>query len=574
MSDISAKIKEVLEHGSVFTALEQEYVQPLDVLNALESYYPQPGMQELIAYKAVCMKLHPNQHVMPHGKHFLAVAPDYALVAIGYGLDLNTRVDDLTLQDVLPSQLPQTSWAKETAVFVLSGQNQIANILQQWYKNDIKQYYISARHWSPWLNINMLALNADWMCKLQYNCNLPLQLLQRAQYMREVAPYYYEHVLTPLYTDVVRRIVNMRLFSKMSIDDFAALHELFPNLVDIRYSQLNDYAFDIATLSLDVAAYYLGFPIDHYLPDENQVLMAAAILGEEGPEQYLKRLHDSPSSFLNLPDPIVANDEDVMMERIEDYLPFDIVSYRKGQYLYRFTRPEFENLLKTGVNHWTNELLPLSILSVIASRVQTAVEIGLDQRLPYVNLVEDLTAVDDYDDMPLLLEEDDEDMPSLLEDLDSDSDLGLSDGIYERLMHVQDRLSQLRPHEIMSHVTSQDVQSRANMLIEEDIALFRQIVEDNLSGRLNTNQILSSLNDRMVAYLESLASIGQDHASEDEEVIIYDSEDSYESVFDDEQDGAYILPPDQRPTVWYSPESLYPTIMNSFNLGPRVPFED
>lgn len=83
----------------------------------------------------------------------------------------------------------------------------------------------------------------------------------------------------------------------------------------------------------------------------------------------------------------LCNTEDALMENVLDYNLFDRVPFVVGTKVYTFTRPEFANILETGLNPWTNVELPLMIKIEIAQRLQLAKELKLPKSAPILDLL-------------------------------------------------------------------------------------------------------------------------------------------------------------------------------------------
>lgn len=155
----------------------------------------------------------------------------------------------------------------------------------------------------------------------------------------------------------------------------------------------NDFARKILNYGCDIAGYILGFPVHYHTPTDDQLHLALNRLNELKREEYAKTIVNygkqlfSADIPFSVNKPIFSNTDDVIFENINNYSPFDIVSYRDGDYIYRFTRPEFDNLLKSKKNHWTNDWLPKAVLATILSRVSTAKELKLPESRPLIELL-------------------------------------------------------------------------------------------------------------------------------------------------------------------------------------------
>lgn len=386
MAEAATRLKESIYHGSIFIALEEKFVTPMEILEYLIKV---PVENETnIAYKAVCLILKPDDQYMDDGLHFLTKKPEYALIAVSFGLNEDTpdckNEDNNPIIVHLVSILENDLKDKNKVMF----SNLIVN--GSGYPNFVKSYTTTlyrARNFPhiPGLishNINKCLIGSDWYEKFRYNEKLPILVLDRIIYLQQNAPFYYAHIGHKIYEKVVRKLFKDKLLSQISKEELSQLNNYFPNIIPAEILEYDDLCYKISLLNNDLAGYVLGFPIQNFIPNDQQIALSLKRLREIGEEKYIAEMKVYLRSTYAISIPQTGgnekyvNDEDVQLEEIDDYSPFDIVAYQAGEYIYRFTRPEFPNLLKEKKNHWTNEYLPLTVLSTIKARVQAVKELG------------------------------------------------------------------------------------------------------------------------------------------------------------------------------------------------------
>lgn len=129
-------------------------------------------------------------------------------------------------------------------------------------------------------------------------------------------------------------------------------------------------------------AYVLGFPIHLYTPDENTI-NEAHIQYCENSDNYLAGITERNKEYFNSiinmlyphkkcelgVDIILRNPENVLMESIYDYNVCDLVYYFELNNLYVFTRDEWDHLLNSETNPWTNLKLPYIVIKQIEERI-------------------------------------------------------------------------------------------------------------------------------------------------------------------------------------------------------------
>lgn len=397
------KISQAVMIGSVFLALENNFFTHEALLKWLSTANFNERTQ--IAYKAVCCKMHPDNQYLDDTFHFLTKKPEYTSIA--YGCGLNDEIADSSINDQYNYNPIITHIHDALAEFHNKADLRMFTALilaghgtPQYIESKLCTCY-RARNF-PNLHISAHAINiglvqADWVAKFRYNDGLAKLILKRVSKLQEEAPIYYAGVAYKAYHSVAIKLNKEKLLTQLSRDELVMFDSFFPEIIDRKILGYNDLAYKIALLGNDVAGYVLGFPIQNMIPNEEQIHTAIQYLTEHGVEAYAKLISDYiESSYLPIlpfpaSNPIYANDQDVMMEDHNNYAPFDVVAYRTGNHIYRFTRAEFDNLIETKKNPWTGEWLPPSILSSIEARAKSAKELGLP---PARSLIEMLDRVE------------------------------------------------------------------------------------------------------------------------------------------------------------------------------------
>lgn len=382
------KIRQSIMYGSVFLALETGFINHPAVLEWLAT--AEVNEQTQIAYKAVCMKIAPGEQYLPDGDHFLVKRPEYALMAVGCGLfpeipARKTDLEDEALIVYIVEHLSETlnrQLVRNKINLILSGQGP-ANYVQI---NLVPCY--QARNF-PHLRdadphtINIGLVLADWTAKFRYTDKLAKLILHRVANLQRDAPIYFAGVGYKAYHQVIMKLNQEKLFNQLTRDELITLDTFFPGIIDRKILNYNDLAYKLALLGNDIAGYILGFPIQNVIPNDEQIHEALAMLTTMGCSGYTDQIKNYVSTTYTPMMPIVSrssvysNQEDVLMEEIDDYVPFDIVAYQDGGYIYRFTRPEFDKIIESKKNAWTNNWLPPSVLSTIKARHEAATELKL-----------------------------------------------------------------------------------------------------------------------------------------------------------------------------------------------------
>jgi hypothetical protein len=391
------KIDETVSIGSVFLALDNNYFTDKELLNWL-STTPITILTK-IAYKALCTKIHPNDQYLNSGYHLLVKKPEYCRLSIHYGLDLEIP-DKLNSEDDTPiiiyichlASIDKNSNDMKEDIYILRGSR---------VESDDHLLSYKAREFNhcPDLTVETININladADWIEKFRYNEILVKIVMKRLDYLKKNHINYYNFVYD-LYRKIVEKLNKDKLLTNLTKEELIELDNLYPSIIDKRILEYNGLEYKLAILGDDIAGYVLGFPVHFMIPNEAHIHEAIAYIKQQGTEEYNKYIcnYNAQSSTLNIPFKNnnvtkYANETDVLMEDINNYVSFDVVSYRCGDHVYRFSRPEFDQILKSKKNPWTNEWLPISIVETIKSRVKTAKELALPPSRPLLDMLKNL----------------------------------------------------------------------------------------------------------------------------------------------------------------------------------------
>ena len=393
------KIHQSVMFGSVFLALEREFFTYDALLKWLCT--AEYGIETRIAYKAVCGGITPDDQYLEDKFHFLTKRPEYASIALACGL--NEEISDHKPFDPTEynpllahicetlGELCRTPALKSFTALIVAGQGTATylrcNLGICYRSRNFPYLRISAEE------INTRLVEADWAEKFRYNSTLAHLVLRRVARLQREAPIYYASVAYKIYRNVILKLNKEKLLTMLSRDEMATIDSFFPEIIDRRLLEYSDLAYKIAVLTNDVAGYILGFPIQDMIPNDDQIHSAIQYLTNHGTEAYSDLISKYVSSNY-LPDlpfhtskPSYSNDHDFMLEDLDSYVPFDIVSFQSGTHVYRFTRPEFPALIKSKKNHWTNEWLPPTVLSTIKARYEAAKELGLPPPRPLTEML-------------------------------------------------------------------------------------------------------------------------------------------------------------------------------------------
>jgi hypothetical protein len=402
----------VVHNGSIFLALQEQYIQPHDLLIWLKSQNVTYFM--LTAYKALCLHLHPDQHYIDN-VHFLTMQPKYIPIAEYYGFNTEIYFPDRVIPETCPTDIDTVLYGRQSEALV---------------RMSILAHHCPAIREYSGHDYNKRLVPVDWFSRFRYNERLPKLILDRIAKIKDTD--YYLKVVRKHYSDVVAKLNVSKLFAQTSREELALLHSYFPEIINPRVLSYSDLGYKLFNLSNEVAGYLLGFPIQHMIPNDEQIHLSITKLDEESLDSYCDFIKDyvNKTYCFNTPLFKLANETDVYyIDQIDEFSPFDVVSYQDDEHLYRFSRNEFAGLIQSQKNPYTNLWLPTHVLATIKARLFIATTLDLPPCKPLKEL---LTIVNEHDYMKLL------DEPEVLAQNSDVDSVDQSDDDYRTDENLQD----------------------------------------------------------------------------------------------------------------------------------------
>ena len=176
--------------------------------------------------------------------------------------------------------------------------------------------------------------------------------------------------------------------------------DLFPNFYPELTKGFSAKSWFIYQLPHNLQGYLLGYPIHLSSPTSTELNEALIRLSNQGVTAYVENIDKCHQQFYNTDfgkffsfTGIAKDDfstQDTLGESVFCYSPFDVVSIVIDQKRYFFTRPEFDNLVEKGKNHWTNSPLHQNEVQAISTRSAMANELMLPPAVPLQNLLENI----------------------------------------------------------------------------------------------------------------------------------------------------------------------------------------
>lgn len=408
------RVEQSVMFGSLFEAFYSGFVNTEDVLQYLlkREYKNDNERKKLcIAYRIVCMFdkeqiINKNQiidiekkNVEKEKKDFILLTENEDYLAI-YILSFGSISINMNITQKLQKFYPKLQGNKYKKFY-----NKICENGEIFNEKD--GFYVAKIRCLKKLNLcsYMDLLLEDYLDALE-NMNEKVffnDLLNRCCFLRKIAPLYWENVAYNLYRPFVEKKYSNPIFPKNSL---LLLCECFPNLYPDEIMNRSEVVQRLYGYTKIVSAYCLGFPIHEYIPSANKVDNVLKTLSNIGTNKYLESL-EKKKYRENVK---IVNTENVHYDKIDDFNDFDVINYYTDSkdsfhiiHLFRFTRPEFETILKDKKNFYTGEPLPFFVLEEIKSRINMAKE----YKLPKAKTLSEFLK-DEYDvpDLEVDLEDD------------------------------------------------------------------------------------------------------------------------------------------------------------------------
>lgn len=383
-------IGEVLDEGCVEVALKYNLFTPEEVLEHLASRpnYKFPLDEELAAYKVVCRKIHPNDQYLRHGcrPHFLLIKRDYYHVARHHQLDLSIKEclfsPHGTLGDNIDCRVLQTTADSANGWRCLAEP-----------KHDYRVHLVSTEQLTtafrarsfPVFNqdsdensLNPALVGADWVERFRYDLHLAALVVRRLNYLSKEAPNYFDLAALPAYAPCIARMAEMTLLRTLGLEELTLLSRWYPDVVSPKIPMMCPSARLLSLVDSTVAAYFLGYPIQHSLPTPAQLVESIRQLDQLGPGAYAEKALREHGFFAEKRDDptwgggVLLTEATLCATPLEECSPFDLVPLRRGQHVYVFARQDSDHYLADQRNPWTREELPMSVLMEICARRCTA----------------------------------------------------------------------------------------------------------------------------------------------------------------------------------------------------------
>jgi hypothetical protein len=343
----------------------------------------------LAAYKLLSDAVHPDKQYLSCGWHFLVKKPECAYMAYTYyGLDIDipSKIEgNEPILAIIHNYLSSNASNGHCALCMAlckeyEGNLELSSIMACYQARVPSEWPVSA------ITKNQMYLASDWLEPLEYDDQLPQLVVARIRRLKVVLPLFYFDTLHSRYSVVVNAMYEKHSLVHLSLADIQFLLGEFP-LFDS--SQLDDARYKLLLMDVVLAGYYLGLPIHIEEPTRERIQQAYSKYRELGVDAYCAGVTaaNQRAVLSALRTGLLAgNEENVLMEPVWSYSPYDIVVQVHGKHYYTFTRPEFKDILVKKKNYWNNRDMTPQQLAYIRGRLG----VGLPKSRPLRQLLDEM----------------------------------------------------------------------------------------------------------------------------------------------------------------------------------------
>jgi hypothetical protein len=179
--------------------------------------------------------------------------------------------------------------------------------------------------------------------------------------------------------------ITLRDFEKLDFDLLKRTAHCFPQqFTDV---DVSDEYQRIAIYPIGVRTYILGLSCFPKVPSKKTLDEALVTLSKMGVDDYVNMIL-SKQVYENHSEDKIANTEDTLFEKPENYVSLDRFDLEENGKIYQFTRPEFKKLFTDKKNFWTKQSISYSDLYSLQIRIQLCKELNLPPSEPLKILIE------------------------------------------------------------------------------------------------------------------------------------------------------------------------------------------
>jgi hypothetical protein len=397
-------IYQTIHHGSPFEAFESNLFSYQELIDYIATNVNDIPISKLYVTFHALMRFYPPVYFYSVGKHLLSYLPNdpfihYIYVIMGGSPELPISKDDPSntlwslIFDVYSDYINDVESEHFEKAMLLC--NKITYKLSKkdlMYKDE--SFILSLYEHRCDKIVGLLpscgikntlkySIQTDWFEIYPSLNKFYEQYIDRIYYLKEHAPIYYSKLLDLFLNQLCT--LTLRDFEKIDFKLLKKTCQCFPQQftdIDIpeKYQRICIYP-------ISVHVYILGLPCFPKIPNKKTIDDAILLLSKVGIDEYVKIMLEKEREQGSeqgseqgteggqqakeiYPIEQIANTEDTLYEKPEEYVSLDRFNIEENGKIYQFTRPEFKKLWTDKRNFWTKQPLSFSDLYTLQIRIQ------------------------------------------------------------------------------------------------------------------------------------------------------------------------------------------------------------
>ena len=401
-------INETLAKGNIHRILTSNLVTAADVLKYIQTERPNEMLMEV--YRAACIYGGDVAHIID-GQHFLQNSNNekYKYIYTKYCPQANPIYKPLSFAPNVNNKdnLRMDEIKKGLPIHMLDEGIETLKQCGEW--DTIYAYRLRPLCEVSSTHIEVAIRNEYYEVLINYDLKdqskvVTKLIIELCFGLRSTTTIYWPEVAQPTISIFIKFLQQKYGPDYFNLDCQLELYSYFPLLFN--FGQLSALQKSIISMEYrQLQGYYLGYPIQDYVPTISQIYAAVIKLGQMGIEKYVEQVMNSNRQWIEsvcknhmLPhleqgDAMLEPDNIIDLiggDSIYDFGPFDIIFIQYGKNRHVLTRASFAYILKKGKNPYNNEPPTPHIINCIEQRLHITKKYGLPDCQTLCELLQDL----------------------------------------------------------------------------------------------------------------------------------------------------------------------------------------
>jgi hypothetical protein len=388
----------IILHGNIYFAVEKGILSPNQLFHHVLSHPTLYLTEQLIPTLILLLRKIVTSQLYHEGKHLLSYFNDDFILRYYFlkgGADVPTHKSNprLTLKGQLVQTIPTIQELilaenlndEDTLKYLMDTKLISSELISLIYQTQCSVMMNALTHYK----LITVQQSHEYLIQHDYPNLLPIfydkelypLMLKRLSYVKEHLPQSYYQKLVQAYYD--KWLDDPIFCQNIEEDDLQETIEVFKSQLQIQQLTIPEFYYRFFLYPIPYRCYLLGFNPCLDVPSHSTLLQEYKQLISMDVNDFIETKLKKETPTLD-----IVNPQDTMLEDPESYLPFDRLDFEDGDKVYRFTRAEFNTIIQTENNLWTNKKLPSHILYSLCNRVTIADYYKLPPACPYEELME------------------------------------------------------------------------------------------------------------------------------------------------------------------------------------------